>query len=837
MHHFIYPSKDTYITNRPGYADKNFGINELLLVGTSNTPVRYLSSTKDYYYVNTIFNSQQVDYFSGSFVGTLNDTSSFSGSLVGFNGCLTGTGSGVDVRNEQNYKTTSTQYTDRSLLKFDLTSISSSLASGAISAPKFFLNLKVCNEYSLPISYTIYALPISQSWDMGDGYESDEGSYEGVNWWYRDNDLETEWFTGSVTTPKEAVDFINNPSLATASFKYGGGTWWTGSVASQSFAYDSSDIKMDVTDIVMQWISASIPNEGLILVTSDELISTGSGFALSFYSRDTNTIYSPYLDAMWSDATFTTGSITTGSVTITTVAEGISASIASGSSFEIAGGISGSFSGSSYINTYKNYVTASNLTSSYYVHEFTGSFSGSFEGTASYATGSVVGTYLIFYADYFNGLLDSTASVITSGSVSASLVYGAVEGQISSSIAITSFSGSLTGSALTSSTLNFVTGTINGYYLDEVFLAFSGFLSCIGTSPNIDGENVFGNVMGLLSISSSMVYYPDQIHYDFPTTTNQSPYVVNYASYTSPYNEIMNRFYYWTGDTWGGGIGLMNEYPVTQSCGAAHKAQAMFGTFTSGVFSGSHFVAYYENYKIAVASLSGSLTEAAMLGATVSIPLPSGIDPYAYAYVVGNYINGTAMGTYTISGSNGSPDTASAGANSASFTGQFIDGMLIGGYLTVQLTGSVFTSSYQYTSSVELSASYLTALDTSKPFVATIQNLKDTYKLGDMPRISVFGRKQFPLKYFGKLTQQEQYLVPELLPTSSFYALKDNQTDEIVIDFDNYTQIGCEYPEGNYFTLDTTGLPVDRYYRILVRIDDGQSIYTIDSGKTFKLTR
>ena len=56
MHHFLYPSKDTYITSRQGFSDKNFGINEILQVGTINTPVKYLSPTKEYTYTNIIFN-------------------------------------------------------------------------------------------------------------------------------------------------------------------------------------------------------------------------------------------------------------------------------------------------------------------------------------------------------------------------------------------------------------------------------------------------------------------------------------------------------------------------------------------------------------------------------------------------------------------------------------------------------------------------------------------------------------------------------------------------------------------------------------------------------------
>ena len=128
-------------------------------------------------------------------------------------------------------------------------------------------------------------------------------------------------------------------------------------------------------------------------------------------------------------------------------------------------------------------------------------------------------------------------------------------------------------------------------------------------------------------------------------------------------------------------------------------------------------------------------------------------------------------------------------------------------------------------------------MDVDRPFTIVIQNLSPAYRAGDIVKIGVFGRKQFPLKTFGKTTQQQQYLIPEFLPSSSYYALKDNQTEEIVLNFDSYTQLSCEYPYGNYFIVDTTGLPQERYYRVLIRVNNGNEIYTIDTGKTFKIVR
>lgn len=821
MHHFIYPSKDTYVTNRTNYDEKNFGIDELLLVGTSNTLIRNLSPTKTYSYTDVIFNTQVVTYFTGKFTGSFSghvdyadgtlsgssltfsasyfsgsidgspvegsgsfgdpasgslvdgiisgsviatySTGLFTGIVTGSSGCLTGTGSGVDVRNEQNWVTDSMKFVDRAFLQFDLNAISASIAEGGIADPHFYLRVKVCREYELPITYKIYALPISQSWNMGNGYYSDGGSDRGVSWQYRDNKAGTSWFSQSIESPRPAIDFINDPSLATASFAYGGGTFYTSSICSQSFNYESSDINMDVTPMVLSWLSGSFPNEGLMLIQSDELESTGSGFTLSFFSRDTNTIYSPVLDVAWDDITlsggFATGSLTTSSVVITTITSGITASIQSGSTFTIAGGISGSFSSSAVLTFTENYLPVEYLFNGEWT-SFTGSYTGTISGSIENVFGTVSGSNLIFEAAYFSGFIDA-APVTTSGSVSGSAVTGIVTGSIIAPTEFGVFSGYITASNV----------YLNGTGLVDTLtdLSASGVVSGTGLGGNILGLPIFGQISASVSISAST---------------------------------------------------------ITGPCGNSFDAQSATASFYTGIWSGSSFTAYYVDHKFENAFLTGSWTPESLYGARVYIGIPSGIDPYAYATVVGTYVSGRALGTYELSGS-----------DSASFSGQFIDGNLIGGIINLQLSGSVYTSSFSYTSSVEFTSSVLNSLDTARPFTVTLSHVQPTYKAGDIVKLNVFARKQYPLKGFTKTTQQEQYLVPEYLPTSSYYALKDNETGEILMNFDNYTQIGCMYPEGNYFLIDTTSLPQERYYRVLIRVDDGQSVYTIDTGKAFKVTR
>jgi hypothetical protein len=252
----------------------------------------------------------------------------------------------------------------------------------------------------------------------------------------------------------------------------------------------------------------------------------------------------------------------------------------------------------------------------------------------------------------------------------------------------------------------------------------------------------------------------------------------------------------------------------------------MSGTFSDGAFSGSSFFAFYENHRISFGVLTGSWNPWALEDEILTVNFPALYENYYTAYLYGPYVFGPLLGTYTTSGS-----------CSSSFDGQFTNGQFVGGVVHLQLEGSASTTSYAYTSSVNFTSSLLYPLNAGRPYSINIGNLQPEYKVGDIIKLNVFGRKKFPLKTYGISTQQEQYLIPEFLPTSSYWALKDNQTDEIVVNFDSYTRISCAYPEGNYFLVDTTSLPQERYYRVLIRVKDGTHIDTIDTGKTFKITR
>ena len=424
MHIFIYPSQDTYINNSEKFENKNFGLDEILEIYASNsgrttvytdpnwhtapqnsssygnngwlaytTSSLFIYSGSRWYSYNltssvipntsfisnftgrlsnvttnpkkSLYISGSATYASGSFSGSITSSlcisSSYSGSFIStsFKGIInTVTSSNsyyVDVVNFAGYfkgqysgsftrpsTATYLNYPEfsRTLIKFDLTSLSQSISKNEISSSqlKFTLNLKACGLRNLPLNYKIYAYPISQSWENGNGRYSDDGSQLGATWNDRSYSGSNLWYGNSISNSYQQVDYLLTSSYSSASFQNEGGTWYykvpasytnkpkwicnssyfpslvnNGLICSQSFTYgQQSDISMDITQIVRSWLCGCVPNNGLILLSSFEIstppLQQTNGL-LQFFSKDTNTIYSPYIDVGWNDAVFNTGSL------------------------------------------------------------------------------------------------------------------------------------------------------------------------------------------------------------------------------------------------------------------------------------------------------------------------------------------------------------------------------------------------------------------------------------------------------------------------------------------------------------------------------------------------
>ena len=76
------------------------------------------------------------------------------------------------------------------------------------------------------------------------------------------------------------------------------------------------------------------------------------------------------------------------------------------------------------------------------------------------------------------------------------------------------------------------------------------------------------------------------------------------------------------------------------------------------------------------------------------------------------------------------------------------------------------------------------------------------------------------------------------LPSSSYWSIKDLDTDEIVVDYDtNYTKISCD-TSGSYFDVYMNGLEPERYYKLLFKsiISNGETV-VFDENYYFKVVR
>lgn len=82
------------------------------------------------------------------------------------------------------------------------------------------------------------------------------------------------------------------------------------------------------------------------------------------------------------------------------------------------------------------------------------------------------------------------------------------------------------------------------------------------------------------------------------------------------------------------------------------------------------------------------------------------------------------------------------------------------------------------------------------------------------------------------------YLDNKILPPTSYWALKDIKTEEIVIDFSEIgTKISAD-DKGNYFSIDFKGIQPERYYQILFRVvTNNQDIIINNKSNYFKIIR
>ena len=129
--------------------------------------------------------------------------------------------------------------------------------------------------------------------------------------------------------------------------------------------------------------------------------------------------------------------------------------------------------------------------------------------------------------------------------------------------------------------------------------------------------------------------------------------------------------------------------------------------------------------------------------------------------------------------------------------------------------------------STVLTGSLTSSILTNSNFKLTLPNNSGYFYNGSIAKVRVNARPSYPPRTF---STSSIYTTNYFLPTSSYWAIKDLDTNEYVVDFDDtYTKISAD-STSNYFTVYMNGLEPERYYKFLIKtIIDGQTVISDDN--------
>ncbi len=116
-------------------------------------------------------------------------------------------------------------------------------------------------------------------------------------------------------------------------------------------------------------------------------------------------------------------------------------------------------------------------------------------------------------------------------------------------------------------------------------------------------------------------------------------------------------------------------------------------------------------------------------------------------------------------------------------------------------------------------------------YKVVLTNLKNKYPANETIKIRVKGRDMYPAKLFGTTFEYDQ---SKYLPVDSYYQLEDYKTGEILYPFGEYTKISCD-STSNYFNMSLNTLPINRTYKLKIKIIEGGISTIIDDKLIFEI--
>ena len=123
---------------------------------------------------------------------------------------------------------------------------------------------------------------------------------------------------------------------------------------------------------------------------------------------------------------------------------------------------------------------------------------------------------------------------------------------------------------------------------------------------------------------------------------------------------------------------------------------------------------------------------------------------------------------------------------------------------------------------------------TDSDAVMTVKGNKGEYVDEGKQRFRLHIRPRYPQREFRTTSA---YLDNFKLPENSTWGLRDENTEEMVIDFNStYTKVSADNTS-SYFDIFMEGLQPERYYRILVKTEIDGSTVVLDNDQVFKVIR
>ena len=119
-----------------------------------------------------------------------------------------------------------------------------------------------------------------------------------------------------------------------------------------------------------------------------------------------------------------------------------------------------------------------------------------------------------------------------------------------------------------------------------------------------------------------------------------------------------------------------------------------------------------------------------------------------------------------------------------------------------------------------------------------MKGLRPEYKENAKIKFRVVGKERFPSATYS--TTPANLNVKYLPSGSSFYSIKDAETNDVIVPFGTSSLISCD-SSGNYFNLDLNGYQPERYYSLAFRVQSGsdtpdETDQYFEDDFTFKVT-